>query len=76
VIAEAIGLNNQAKLRPIEVHSNSVDAVLGERHRQSSSPNKPNKPALELGVGERERPAIKDRAQRPHSMLTSSCIGH
>jgi hypothetical protein len=54
VVAETVGFNDEAEIRPVEVDVIAVDPLLGERSGQSGLAHDRKKEALELGGGKLE----------------------
>jgi hypothetical protein len=48
VVAQAVGLDNEAQLGPEEVHPEAVHSLLGQRSRQAGSPRDRDEAPLEL----------------------------
>jgi hypothetical protein len=65
VVAQAVGLDDEVELRPEEVDPVAVDLALGKGPRQTGAPCDREEQALEVAVGERERPRIERAAQGP-----------
>ena len=66
VIAQAIGLDHQAEVGPVEVDLEAIDAA-GLRLRESGPPGEWQEASLELRVGEHERPPVERLAHRGHA---------
>ena len=59
VIAQAVGFNDQPQVRPVEVDLEAVHAGAGEWRRKARGLGDGEKPLLELGISEKESPAVK-----------------
>jgi hypothetical protein len=66
VVAQAVRLDDQSQLRPVEVDAIAVEPLLREGWRQPGATRDRKKPALELRVGERECEPIEDVAEERH----------
>ena len=63
VVAQAVGLDHEAEVRPVEVDAEAVEPLLGQRRRQARPPGDREKAALELRVGQGEGVAVEQLAQ-------------
>jgi len=63
VVAQAVGLDDQAEIGPEEVDAKAADDLAGKRERQAGGAREGEEPALELGVGEREGGCVEQVAQ-------------
>lgn len=63
VIAEAVGLDDEAEIGPVEVHSEAVEADLGLRWWEAGSPSDGDEAALELRVSEEQGGTIEAAAE-------------
>lgn len=70
VVPEAVGLNDQAELGPVEVDLPPVDELFAERGRQPRSGGDRPEEDLEIRVGEPERPSVEDVSEQAHAWLT------
>jgi hypothetical protein len=68
VISEAVGLDDEPEFRPVEIDLEAVHAASGPGLGKAGSTSDRQEPALELGVGERERWAIEQLSQRRNSV--------
>jgi hypothetical protein len=69
VVAQAVGLDHEAKLGPVEVHFEAVDYLFGPWERQSHLPDHREKEAFELLLSEHEGVFVEQEAQRSDSRL-------
>ena len=67
VVADAVGLDHQAQVRPVEVDLEAVHPHPGLRRRQPGRARQRQEEALEVGVGEDEREAVEHAPQRRHA---------
>ncbi len=74
VIAEAVRLDHESQLGPVEVDAEPVELLLGQRNGQSSPADQTQEASLELGVGEGERAAVEDLAERGRAPHTRSLL--
>src|SRR5687767_2240127 len=74
VVAQAIGLDDQAEDWPEEVHPEAVDRLPGERLGKPGSANDPEEAPFELGVGEGEGRCAEDLAKGPNAALIPTVI--
>lgn len=74
VVPEAVGLDNQAELRPEEVHAETIHSLLSQRPGKASAVSDPQKSSLKLRIGEPEGPLIKHRAQRRDTLAAAMPI--
>src|SRR5687767_12819636 len=66
VIAKAIGFDDQAELRPVEVDLEAVDVCPGLRGGQASPPGDGQKVTFEFRVRKREGLAVERPSQDAH----------
>ena len=73
-------LDDETELRPVESDQEPVQAGSGLRNRQSRLPHQPQKPALQLGVGEAEDLCPEQRSQSadptPGRVVVASPVYH
>jgi hypothetical protein len=69
VISQAVRLDDQTQLGPVEVDSEPVHDALGLWHGKAGSARDWQEAALELGVGEDEGAAVKGLAEGRHASL-------
>jgi hypothetical protein len=74
VEAQAVRLDDQAQLGPVEVDLESVDPHAGLRLGKSEVANNAKEAAFELRVSEREGPALENRPQSPHARLARRLV--
>jgi hypothetical protein len=67
VIAEAVGLHDEAEVGPVEVDFEAVDRCLGVRLRQAGSARDRDEEAFEFRGGEDEGRRVEEVAQRLES---------
>jgi hypothetical protein len=67
VIAQAIGLHDEAEVRPEEVDLEPVQACAGLWLPEASRAREGKELPLQLGVGEREGAAVEHPSQRRHT---------
>jgi hypothetical protein len=67
VVPQPIGLDDQAELRPVEVHSESIHPLLRQRSGQAGPGDQPEEAALEFRVGEGERSPVEQLAKSRNS---------
>jgi hypothetical protein len=70
VVAKAVGLDHEPEIRPVEVHLEAVELLLGERRREPGAGRQRQETALQLGVGEAEGALAKQISQPPHAALS------
>jgi len=68
VVAQAVGLDDELQVRPVEVHAVAVHTGLRARSRQSSGSSKGLEAALESGVGEGEGASVEEIAELRHAV--------
>jgi hypothetical protein len=74
VIAQPVRLDHEAKLGPMEVDPESVDVLLRQGLRQARLARQWKEPALELGIGEGEGPALEDCSEGRDPALASALV--
>jgi hypothetical protein len=72
VVAQAVGLDDQAEVRPEEVDSVSIDSLLGERLREPGPARNPQESLFELGVGEGEGRTVENFTQHARAWIALS----
>ena len=72
VVAQPVGLDDQADLWPEEVHPMAVHPLAGARQRQSGTSDECEESALELRVGQAKRAAIEQLPQSTDPGLTQA----
>jgi len=70
VIAEPVGLHDQAELGPVEVDAEAVHVALRQWRGQARTARDRKETALELGVGEGEGVAVEQTAERGDAALS------
>jgi hypothetical protein len=63
VVAQPVGLDHQAELRPVEVNAKAIQLDLGQRRRQAGASGKRQEKTLESGVGQGEGLSVEQVAQ-------------
>ena len=74
VVAEAVGLDDQAEGGPIEVDAETIDSLLCEGWAKTCPADDSQKTPLELRVGEHELATIEDFTQRTHPPLPFALV--
>ena len=74
VIAPAIGLDDEAELRPEKVDLEFVDHDFRQRHRQPGDGRERAEEPFELVVGEAEGVLVEDFAQRADAGLAGAVV--
>ncbi len=69
VVAQPVGLDDQAELRPEEVDSEAVEVSLRQRRGQTGAPGDRQEAPLELGLGEGEGVALEQAPERGRAAL-------
>ena len=69
VVAEPVGLDDQAQVPPEKVDLEAGDADAGLGTRQAGTPNQPQEPSFELGIGQREGVAVEKRTEGGDAVL-------
>ncbi len=82
VVGEAVGLDDQTQIAPVEVDDEPIQADAGLRLGQARAPRDREEPALQLRFGQYERVAVEEVAEhldpalpRPRGELGSELIG-
>jgi len=68
VVAQAVGLDDELQVRPVEVHAVAVHGLLGKRGGQSRGSGQGPEAALESGVGEGEGASVEEIAELRHAV--------
>ena len=63
VIAEAVGLDDEAEIGPVEVDPEAMEPDLGPRLREAGAAGDRDEAALELGVGEKKGAAVEEATE-------------
>jgi hypothetical protein len=74
VVAEAVGLDDEAEVGPVEVDLEIVDDLFGERRREPGVGSERPEEEFEFVVGEAEGMAVEEIAQRAHARLPRALI--
>jgi hypothetical protein len=74
VVSEAVGLDHEPEVGPIEVDLEAIEWVLGQRWRQAGGGGEASEARLELGVGEAEGQPVKQLAKRPDAGLAGALL--
>ena len=74
VVVEPVGLDDQAQIWLEEVDGEPVQLFPCARRRKTGSPHEAQKSALQLGIGELERVAIKGFAERCNSVSSAVLV--
>jgi hypothetical protein len=69
VIAQAVGLYDEAEIRPVEIDSEPADVLLRQGLRKAGPSRDRQESPLELGVSEHELASFEDLAKRAYSSL-------
>ncbi|HEU4739615.1 MAG TPA: hypothetical protein VFS54_11145 [Solirubrobacterales bacterium] len=70
VVAQPIGLDHQAQVRPVEVDFEFVHPLAGERHRQAGLGGQRHKAPFQFLLGEPKSPPVEDLAEPGNARLT------
>src|SRR5215218_7601148 len=68
VVPEAVGLDDEIELRPMEINEVAVDPLASSRWRQAGVPDETQEAPLELGIGELEGPSVENLAKQGHAV--------
>ncbi|HEX6781688.1 MAG TPA: hypothetical protein VF125_06605 [Solirubrobacterales bacterium] len=74
MVAEAVGLDHQPEVRPVEVDFELVDDLAGERDRKAGLGGKGEKATFELLLGEAKGAPVEDPAERGDTRLAGSLV--
>jgi len=74
VVAQAVGLDHEAELGPVEVDFELVDDLAGERHRQADPGRERQEAPFELLLGEAKGAPVEDPTQLGDARLADALV--